>query len=45
MKQRAKSWLFKACNLCIAFGGFLHWTKMSLLLFGEQKYPEEPKDR
>lgn len=44
MKRFAKSWLFKACNFCIVAGGILHWTKMSLLLFGEQKYPEEPKD-
>ena len=41
MKRLSKSWIFKACNFCIAFAGILHWTKMSLLLFGEQPYPTE----
>ncbi len=41
MKRLSKSWIFKACNFCIAFAGILHWTKMSLWLFGEQPYPED----
>lgn len=41
MKHLTKSWIFKVCNLCIAFAGFLHITKMSIFLFGEQPYPEE----
>lgn len=41
MKRLSKSWIFKACNFCIASAGILHWTKMSLLLFGEQPYPTE----
>ncbi len=43
MKRLSKSWIFKACNFCIAFAGILHWTKMSLLLFGEQPYPTEDR--
>ncbi len=41
MKYLTKSWLFHACNLCISLSNIMHWTKMSLLLFGEQKYPEK----
>lgn len=39
MKRFTKSWMFKACNLCIAFAGFAFWDKVSFFLFGEQEYP------
>lgn len=44
MKHINKSWLYKVCNLCIAFAGIMHWTKMSLWLFGEQPYPEKTSE-
>jgi len=40
MKLKMTSYLFKVCNLCIALAGFMHWTKISLWLFGEYPYPE-----
>lgn len=45
MKRFKKEWIFNLCNFCIAIGGFMHWTKMSLLLFGEQPYPEETETK
>ena len=44
MKNRTKAWLFHACNLCIALGGIMHWTKMSLWLFGELPYPKKTEE-
>lgn len=41
MKRLSRSFLFKACNLCIAFASFLHLGYVSYILFGELPYPEE----
>ncbi len=41
MKHQLKSWLFKACTLCLGAITVMHWDKFSLLLFGEPDYPKE----
>lgn len=41
MKFLTKPWVRRACNFCIVLGGFLHFTKVSFLLFGEEAYPAE----
>lgn len=43
MKRFKKEWIFVACNAFISLGHIMHWTKVSLLLFGEQPYPENPE--
>lgn len=41
MKHLTKSWMFKACNMCLALFGFLYWDRVSFFLFGEVPYTEE----
>lgn len=31
----------KICTMCMALGGIWYWEGMSLLFFGEPKYPEQ----
>ena len=42
MKYRLPGLLSKACSMCLALTGILYWDKMSILLFGEPKFPENP---
>ncbi len=43
MKRLSKVWLGNLCVMCMLLAGHMHWGKISLLLFGEQPYPQEPE--
>ncbi len=42
MKYRLQKWMTALCSLALAFGSYAHWDGISVFLFGETAYPENP---
>ncbi len=44
MKGNTRTLMYRLCSLCIAFSGIWYWDRVSLLFFGEPKYPDQIED-
>lgn len=42
MKFRLQKWMTTLCSLCLFCSTVAHWKGISIFLFGESPYPENP---